>query len=188
MAVEVDVELTRRLFTIEEYVRMWDEGVFDPEERLELIEGEVVVMSPTGDPHAAFVDNLTHLLVHAVGDSAIVRCQGPLRLPPRSLPLPDFTLLRPGSYKRKSATADDVFLVVEVADTSLRIDRSVKLRLYARAGIREYWVVDAKAETLEIHRSPSGDGYTERRNAGRDERVTPLALPDAVIDVAAIFV
>src|SRR5262245_23929817 len=110
----VDVERARRLFTIDEYVRMWETGIFTDDDRIELIEGEVVEMSPTGNPHAAIVDNLNHLLVHAVGERARVRVQGPVRVPPRSLPQPDLALLRPRSYMNDSATTPDVLLVVEV--------------------------------------------------------------------------
>src|SRR6266496_899336 len=92
---------------------------------------------------------------HAVGDRARVWVQGPVRVPPRSKPQPDLALWRPRSYVREGATTDDVLLVIEVADTSLRYDRTVKLRVYARAGIPKYWIVDANAETLEIYRSRS---------------------------------
>jgi Uma2 family endonuclease len=184
----VDAERARRLFTIEEYVRMAETGILRDDDRVELIEGEIVEMSPIGDPHAAFVVNLTHLLVNAVGDRARVRVQGPVRVPPRSLPQPDLALLRPRSYKREAAAAPDVLLVVEVADTSLRYDRTVKLRLYARAGIPEYWLIDASAETLEIYRAPSGDRYGESRRPPRGTTIAPLAFPDAAFPIDAIFV
>src|SRR5712692_9934845 len=163
----VDIERERRRFTIEEYERMVKIGILEQDERVELIDGEIVEMSPIGNPHAAFVTNLNHLLVHAVGDRARVWVQGPVRLPPRSLPQPDLALLQPRSYKREAATKEDVLLVIEVADTSLRYDRTVKLRLYARAGIPEYWIVDANTEALEVHRSPSVERYTEARRTAR---------------------
>ena len=184
----VSVERARRLFTIEEYERMVAAGILAREERIELIDGEIVEMSPIGDPHAAFVANLTHLLVHAVGDRARVWVQGPIRIPPRSVPQPDLALLRPRSYVRQSATVADVLLVVEVADTSLHYDRGVKLRLYARAGVPEYWIVDTNAETLEVYRSPRTDGYAEQRRPAREQQVAPLAIPDAVFPIASIFV
>ena len=184
----VDVERARRLFTIDEYVRMWESGIFNDEDRIELIDGEVVEMSPTGNPHGAFVDNMTHLLINAVGDRARVRVQGTVRIPPRSLPQPDLVVLRPRSYKSESATTADILLVVEVADTSLRYDRTVKLRLYARAGIPEYWIVDAKAETLEVYRAPSGDQYAEHQQPARGSTIAPLVFPDAAISIDAIFV
>jgi Uma2 family endonuclease len=188
MAVGAKIDVTRRLFTVDEYVRMWEDGIFGPEERLELIEGEILQMSPAGDRHIAFVVNLTHLLVQAVGDRARVSPQNAVRIPPYSAPEPDFAVVRPRSYVHESLTAADVLLVVEVADTSLRYDRTTKLRIYARAGIAEYWIVDANAEAIDVHSSPTEDGYGEHRRLGRGDRIAPRALPDAVIDVAAIFV
>ena len=184
----VDIERERRRFTIEEYERMAETGILERDERVELIEGEIVEMSPIGSPHAAFVANLNHLLVHAVGDRALVWPQGPVRVPPRSVPQPDLALLRPRSYVREAATIADVLLVIEVADTSLRYDRTVKLRLYARAGIPEYWIVDANTETLEIYRSPSGERYADLTRPSRDDRVALLAFPEAALPVASIFV
>ena len=184
----VEVERARRLFTIEEYERMVETGILTREERVELIEGEIVETSPIGDPHAAFVANLTHLLVSRVGDRARVWVQGPVRVPPRSKPQPDLALLRSRSYVRAGATTEDVLLVIEIADTSLRYDRTVKLRLYAHAGIPEYWIVDANAETLEIYRSPSGERYAEHLRPSRGDTVAPLAFPDAAIPVDAIFI
>jgi Uma2 family endonuclease len=184
----VDVERARRLFTVDEYVRMWESGIFSDDDRVELIDGEVVEMSPIGHLHAAFVANLNRVLMRTVGDRAVVWIQGPVRIPPRSLPQPDLALLRPRSYKRESTTTADVLLVVEVADSSRRYDRTVKLRLYARAGIPEYWVVDAKTETLEIYRAPAGDQYAERQQPARGTTIAPLAFPDATIAIDAIFV
>ncbi len=183
----VRVERARRLFTIEEYERMVETGILKRDDRVELIEGEIVEMSPIGDPHAAYVTNLTHILVSCVGDRARVRVQGPVSVPPRSKPQPDLALLQPRSYVRAGATTEDVLLVIEVADTSLEYDRTVKLRLYARAGIPEYWVVDANAEALDLYRAPSGDGYRDRRHAVRGETVELLAFPDVAIPVDAIF-
>ena len=184
----VGIERERRRFTIEEYERMVETGILTTDDHVELIEGEIVEMSPIGTPHAAFVANLNHLLVHAVGDRALVWVQGPVRVPPWSVPQPDLALLRPRSYVREAATIADVLLVIEVADTSLRYDRTVTLRLYARAGIPEYWIVDANAETLEIYRSPSGERYADQLRPARDDRVAPLAFPEAALPVASIFV
>jgi Uma2 family endonuclease len=183
----VEVERARRLFTIEEYERMAETGILTWEDRVELIEGEIVEMSPIGNAHAAFVANLVHLLVNGVGDRARVWVQGPVRVPPRSKPQPDLALLRPRSYVRAGATAKDALLVIEVADTSLRYDRTVKLRLYARAGIPEYWIVNATAETLEVYRSPSGERYADLQHPARGETIAPLAFPDATISIDAIF-
>lgn len=181
-------ERERRRFTIEEYERLVETGILTQDDRVELIEGEVVEMSPIGNPHAAFVTNLTHLLVHALGETARVWVHEPVRVPPRGKPQPDLALLRPRSYVREGATTEDVLLVIEVADTSLQYDRTVKLQLYARAGIPEYWIVDANTETLEIYRSPSGERYADHLRPSRDDRVAPLAFPEAALPVASIFV
>ena len=183
----VDVERARRLFTIDEYVRMGESGIIAHDERVELIDGEIVEMSPMGNRHIAFVMNLNHLLVHAVGDGARVSVQLPVRLPPRSMPEPDLAVVRPRSYRDAGPTDDDVLLMVEVADTSLRYDRMVKLRVYARAGVPEYWIVDATAETLEIYRSPRGDSYEERHTPRRDDHVAIPGLPNVSFAVSAIF-
>src|SRR5205085_8450816 len=155
----VSVTPIRRRFTIEEYEKMVETGILARDDRVELIDGEMVEMGPIGDPHVACVINLTHLFVRGVGERARVQVQGPVRIAPRSVPRPDVALLRPRSYMREGAMTSDVLLVIEVADTSLQYDSTIKLGLYARAGISEYWIVDAKAETLEVYRSPSDDRY-----------------------------
>jgi Uma2 family endonuclease len=184
----VDVERARRRFSIEEYEKMAATGILAQDDRVELIDGEIVEMSPIGDPHAAAVINLTHLLVPRVGDQARVAVQGPVRVPPRSIPQPDLALLRPRSYWHEGATTPDALLVIEVSDTSLQYDRTVKLRLYARAAIPEYWIVDVNTKTVEVYRSPSGEGYANRQVLARGESVALLAFPDATISISAIFV
>lgn len=182
-----EVERARRLFTIEEYERMVETGILSQDDRVELIEGEIVEMSPIGDAHAAFVANLNHLLVNGFGDRARVWVQGPVRVPPRSKPQPDLALLRLRSYVRSGARTEDALLFIEVSDTSLRYDRTVKLRLYARAGIPEYWIVDASSETVEVYRAPSGDRYADLQRLARGARIAPLAFPEKTIPVDAIF-
>jgi Uma2 family endonuclease len=184
----VDIAPERRRFTIKEYEKMVETGILVRDDRVELIDGEIIEMSPMGDPHVGCVINLNHLLVRGVGERARVQVQGPVRIPPRSVPEPDVAILRPRSYRREGATPADVLLVIEVADTSLLYDRTVKLRLYARAGILEYWLVDANAETIDVYRSPSGDGYAEHRQLTRGNTVAPLAFRDLVITMESVFV
>ena len=185
MAVNVTPLLRR--FTIEQYEKMVETGILTQDDRVELIDGEIVEMSPIGIPHVGIVTNLTHQLVGRIGERARVQVQGPVRVLPRSMPQPDLVLLRPRSYMRGRAASADVLLMIEVADTSLQYDRTVKLRLHARAGIPEYWIIDASAGMLEVYRSPSGERYTDHRNFARGESVAPLAFPDAVIPIDAIF-
>jgi Uma2 family endonuclease len=184
----VDVERARRRFTIEEYEKMAATGILAQDDRVELIEGEIVEMSPIGAPHMAAVAALTRLLISHVGERAWLWGQGPVRIPPRSIPQPDVALLRPRSYRREDATTADALLFIEVADTSLQYDRTVKLRLYAQAGIPEYWVVDVNTDTVEVYRSPSGEQYATRQVLARGESIAPLAFPDAIIPIEGIFV
>jgi Uma2 family endonuclease len=183
----IDVERARRRFTIDEYEKMAATGILSEDDRVELIEGEIVEMSPIGEPHAAVVATLTNLLMHRIGDRAWFWGQSPVRVPPSSKPQPDLAFLRMRSYRREGATTADALLFIEVADTSLHYDRTVKLRLYARAGIPEYWIADVNTDTVEVYRSPSGERYAERLVFARGESVAPLAFPDAVIAVDAIF-
>jgi len=183
----VDVERARRRFTIDEYEKMAATGILAQDDRVELIDGEIIEMNPIGAPHAAAVATLNNLLMKRLDDRAWLWVQGPVRVPPRSEPQPDLAVLRLRSYKREDATTADALLFIEVADTSLQYDRTVKLRLYARAGIPEYWIADVNTDTVEVYRSPSGEQYATRQVFSRGESVAPRAFPDAVIAVDAIF-
>lgn len=120
-------------------------------------------------------------------DRALVWVHGAAQLGVESVPEPDLALLRPHSYRSGSPRPQDVLLVVEVAESSLRYDRTTKLRLYARAGVPEYWVVSVDGEWVEVYRSPEGEGYRDRRRAGRGESVAPAAFADVRIDVDDVF-
>ena len=181
------VERARRLFTIEEYHRMAETGILRPEDRVELINGEILEMSPIGSRHASCVNNLTRALVLGLGVRAVVSPQNPVQIPVYSEPEPDLAVLRPRSYKTSAPTPEDVLLLVEVAETSLRFDRTVKLALYARAAIPEYWLADATAETVTVYRQPADDTYTDVRVARIDGTLGPLAFPDLLIRVADLF-
>jgi Uma2 family endonuclease len=165
-------------------------GILKPHDRVELIRGEIVKMSPIGRRHAAFVDNLTELLVTGLSGRAIVSVQNPVVVAADSEPQPDLKLLRrprPVPYKDAEATAADVLLLIEVAETSLRYDRTVKLALYAEAGVPEYWVVDASAEAIEVYRGPAPDGYREVTRVIGEGTVSPAAFLDARLTLAEIF-
>ena len=181
------VERARRLFTIEEYHRMAETGILRPHDRVELIDGEILEMSPIGSRHSSCVSNLIRVLVLGLGTRAVVSPQNPVQIPVHSEPEPDVAVLRERSYKISTPTAEDVLLLVEVADTSLRFDRTVKLRLYARAGIPEYWLADAGTETVTLYREPVGETYEHARVVGIDGTLSPVAFPDLVIHVAALF-
>ena len=186
----VEVATARRKFTRAEYQRMGEVGILKPTDRVELIRGEIVEMSPAGRRHRAFVDNLTALLVPRLGERAIVSIQNPVVLSDDTEPQPDVQLLRRRAvpYKEREAFSEDTLLLIEVAETSLRYDRSTKLRLYAEAAIPEYWIVDCAAEAVEIHRSPHAEGYADvLRVTDANATVSPQAFSDVTLTLVQIF-
>jgi Uma2 family endonuclease len=185
----VEVAAARRRFTREEYHRMAEVGILKPTDRVELIRGEIIEMSPRGRRHIAFVNNLTQLLVLRLAGRAIVSVQNPVVLTEDTEPQPDLAICRDRAvrYKDREPYAEDVVLLIEVADTSLRYDRSTKLRLYAAAGVPEYWLVDCTAESIEVFRSPGAEGYRDVSRVGGEGTVTVEALPDVTLRIAEIF-
>ncbi|MHB8574443.1 MAG: Uma2 family endonuclease [Dehalococcoidia bacterium] len=176
---------TKRLFTIDEYDRMLDAGILYDGEKVELIDGEILCMAAMGEPHMICIGNLMELFVRRLPRSASVRIQGPVRLPPHSQPEPDVAIVRGRvrDYLPHHPNPDEVLLAVEVAKTSLRYDRNVKLPLYAAAGIREVWIVDLKGSRIFVYRSPNGGRYEEQTTVARGGMLSPLAFPELSIAV-----
>jgi Uma2 family endonuclease len=176
----MSVQPARHLFTVREYERMGEVGLFDEDDGVELIEGEIVEMAPIGSRHAACVDRLNRLLSAGAGDRAIVRVQSPVRLGERSEPQPDLALLRPRAdfYAAAHPGPADVLLVVEVTDTSAAWDTEVKVPLYAAAGVPEAWVVDLPAGCVHVFSQPTPTGYRDARRAGPGDLVPVEDLPD----------
>ena len=145
------MERMRRRFTVYEYHRMGEAGILHEDDRVELIEGELVEMTAIGTRHFACVNRLNRLLVGALGDEAIVSVQNPVRLNEYNEPQPDLAVIRPRDYRLSLPGPGDVLLLVEVSDTTLAYDRSVKLPLYARAGIGVVWIVYLPGWTIECH-------------------------------------
>ena len=185
----MDVEVTRRQFTTDEYLRMIDAQIFDRDDHIELIEGDVLEMAPVGPSHASCVAILNRRLVVGVGDRGLVFPRMTLPLGARSAFEPDLTVLRPrkAPHHRTWATPADVLLVVEVSDTSLCRDRDIKLPIYARAGIGEAWIVDVRGERVLVYRNPRGGAYESVEEIGRDGAVAPVAFPDLRVAVDEIF-
>ena len=175
----------RRRFTVQEYDQMVKAGVFGEDDRLELIEGEVVAMSPINSHHAGRVNRLNKLLTRRLGDRVLVSVQNPVELP-HSEPQPDLALLRPRAddYAKSHPKPKDVLLLIEVADTSADYDRTVKIRLYARAGIPEVWLVDLTEKQVEVYRKPGASGYKEKRTLSGREALSPAALAGVTLTVA----
>ena len=175
---------SRRLFTVDEVLAMDEAGIFHPEERIELLDGELIVMPPIGDPHADGTDRLDESLKHDLHGRARVRVQGPVRISDDSLLQPDIAILRlRDDYHRMGATADDVLLIIEVADTSVRLDREVKLARYAAAGIPEVWIANLRARQVEGFSDPVDGTYRSRRVVTAEGRIRPLAFPDVSLAV-----
>jgi Uma2 family endonuclease len=181
-------ELPRHLWTVDEYHRMGEVGLLDADARVELLEGEIVEMALIGDAHAAISNQLTRLLVLAVGERGVVAVGNPVRLSLHSEPQPDFSVLRPrAGYEMRGPRPEDVMLAVEVSDTTLRRDRRVKLALYARAGIPECWIVNLEVREVEIYRSPAGDTYASVERKGPGDVAAIEALPGVTIAISQIL-
>lgn len=180
-------EITRRRFTVHDYHRMGEAGILHEDDRVELIEGEIVEMAAIGTRHFACVNGLTRLLVSSVGDAAIVSVQNPVRLSESNEPQPDLAVIRVRDYRESLPMPEDVLLLIEVSDTTLAYDRNVKLPLYARAGIREVWIVDLTGEIIERHTDPSADGYRSLKQARRGETIESKALPELAFSVDAVL-
>ena len=182
------LEFPRRPLTVEDFHRMGEAGVLRPDERVELIEGELLAMAPIGGRHFNTVNLLAELLFTSVRTSAVVSVQGPVVLRPISEPQPDLALLRPECRNRPVLPEpEDVLLAIEVADTTLRFDRIVKAHLYAQHGIPELWIVDVQGQVLLRHLDPSHEGYAEVTVHRSPEAVAARLLPEARIELSALF-
>jgi Uma2 family endonuclease len=180
---------TRHRFTVDEYEQMIEFGILGENNRVELIRGEVVDKMPIGDRHVACVNRLNRLLSRRVGDRAIVSIQNPVRFPD-SEPEADATLLRPREdfYDSGKPRPADVLLLIEVADTSLLVDRDEKRPLYANAGIVEYWIVNLNDDNIEVHRQPRPDGtYADVQTKRRSAHLDIAALPGVTLAVDEVL-
>lgn len=181
--------LKRRRFTVDEYHRMVEAGILTAHDRVELLEGEIVEVPAAGGRHAGQVKRLSSLFAVRLGPRVVVRVHSPLRLSADSEARPDFALLRPrpDSYQGLPPSPDDVLVIAHVLDAAAEIDRRVKTPLYARAGIRETWLLDVSAHRLEAYRNPGADGYRDLRILRRGESLTIEALPDLTLSVGDLL-
>jgi Uma2 family endonuclease len=179
MSVQMSAQLARKLITTAEYHQMIEAGVFDENNRIELIEGEFYEMFAIGPRHSATVIRLIELLIAQLKGIAMVSVQNPVELSQYSEPEPDITLLkrRADYYAESHPSPSDVLAVVEVADTSLQKDRSLKLPAYARAEIPEVWLIDLQNDRIEIHSQPGSGIYQEVRIVLRGQPVVSKAIP-----------
>jgi Uma2 family endonuclease len=179
----MSVAVTRRRFTADDYQRMGQAGILRAEDRVELIDGEIVTMTPIGPRHCASVDRATRAFVIKAGDSAIVRVQGSVRLDFYSEPEPDLVLLRPRAdfYASQHPGPADILLIIEVADSSIDYDRDVKSCFYARSGVQEYWLADLNEQVLVCYSAPENGTYQNVQRCTRGQSLAPRLLPGCVI-------
>ncbi len=181
--------VSRRLITVADYYKMADSGILTPEDRVELIEGQIIEMAPIGSEHAGRLNRLNRLLITFLGNRANLSVQCPVRLSDILQPGPDFAVLkpRPEDYTANLPTAADVLLLIKVADTSLKYDARVKAGLYARHGIPELWIVGLPARLVSVYRKPDGGSYTSCTQVVGLHALTIEALPGIELRADDIF-
>ena len=178
-------------FTVDEYDRMIESGIFEErgDVRVELLYGEVVEMNPPNPPHDFAIDLLMYWSVDVTSrDEIWVRVQNSLGIPALdSVPEPDIAWMTARDYRSRRPEPDDVLLLIEVAETSLGKDRFDKGRLYAEAGIQDYWIVNLKDSCIEVYRQPQDDRFRMHQTYAVGETVSPLAMPDAALNVCDVI-
>ena len=185
----MQVEIAKKLFTADEYNRMAEAGILGPEDHVELIDGEIIQMSPIGVRHVGFVSRANDLFITTFKGKVVVGVQCPIQLTNYTEPEPDISLLkwRKDYYQGKRAEAEDALLVVEVSDTTLRYDREIKVPLYAAAGVPEVWIEDINGDQLLVFRDPAGNNYTTTLTLRRGDSVSVLAFPETIFKVDDIL-
>jgi len=176
-------------FTVKEYYRMAETGVLRPDARVELLDGRILDMSPIGPFHGGVAKFLNRLFSAAARGRWVTAVQDPVRLDDNTEPQPDLALLKPAPdfYRRRHPKPEDVFLLIEVSDTTLDLDREEKLPAYGRAGIPEVWIVNLNDETIEVHREPHFTGYGSKTVLQAGGQASPAAFPDVSVDVAELL-
>jgi len=184
-----DRGVRRRRWTREEYYRAWKAGVFGPEERLELLDGEILQKMTPLPPHATAMSKTAHALTAAFGPGYYARQQLPVTLTDQSEPEPDVLIVpgTPDDYAARHPGPGDARLLVEISDTTLRLDQGRKQRAYARSGILEYWIVNLPERRLQVYRDPAESGYRRVASFSEGESVAPLAAPGASVSVAGLL-
>ncbi|WYL97316.1 MAG: Uma2 family endonuclease [Gloeotrichia echinulata IR180] len=183
------VQLLRRKFTVEQYHKMVDSGILTADDRIELIGGEIIEMSPIGTKHAACVNRLVNLLAQLSRKRIILASQNPIALNENSEPQPDVALLKPRDdfYETAHPQPSDIFLLIEVADSTVKYDREVKIPLYAQANIIEVWLVDIYEQVIEVYQQPISAGYQHIQKFARGQTLSIQAFHDVNISVNEIF-
>jgi Uma2 family endonuclease len=177
------------LLNVEQYDQMIEQGILTENDKVELIRGELISMSPVGIKHIAFVNRLNRILYQKLGNQVLISVQNPVTLDNQSNPEPDLVLLKPSGddYESKKPTIDDILLVIEVSDSTLKYDRTVKVPLYAEAKIIETWIIYLNNECVEIYRHPHQEGYDQMQRYRSGDTLSFLTFPDLNLTVNEIF-
>jgi Uma2 family endonuclease len=185
----MEAEITRKLFTVDEYHRMGEAGVFHPEARLELIEGEIIEMSPPGIRHVSCVNRANALFAARLAEKAMVSVQNPLLLSRYTEPQPDIVLAKPRAnfYSDKRLSWEDTLLAVEISDSTLSFDRNRKMRLYAAARVPELWIENLRNDVILVFRDPAPETYSSVQTFERGQVVSPSAFPEAQFTVEELL-
>jgi Uma2 family endonuclease len=184
-----EAPFTIRKWTVKEYHKLGEMGVFHPEERVELLSGNIIKMSAKGTAHTSALGRTDRLLQNLFGNLAWVRMQDPIALDDNSEPEPDIALVRidPFDYATHHPTPSEVYLIIEVADSSLTFDREIKATAYARSGIADYWVLNVNERQLHVFREPAENGYQSELILGENGSISPLQFPSVNIAIQAML-
>ncbi len=179
--------IPHRKFTVEQYYQMAETGILAPDERVELLEGEIIEMAPIGPRHLICVNKLTRYLNSQLDESIMVNTQNPIRLTNFSEPEPDVSLIKDAAQLTEVPTSEATILAIEVADSTLDRDRTIKQRIYANANIPEYWIINLPEDVVEVYRAPMGDKYQDVKVVAREAFISPLLLPNLSLSVDKIL-
>ncbi|MFM6108814.1 MAG: Uma2 family endonuclease [Sphaerospermopsis kisseleviana] len=183
------VQLLRHQFTVKQFHKMAESGILSENDRVELIRGEMIDMSPIGTRHSGCVNRLVNLLIQLLGKKIVLSAQNPVELDEISEPQPDIALLkpRPDFYSNAHPQPEDIFLIIEVADTTVKYDRQVKIPLYAEANISEVWLIDVNQKIIEVYRHPHQGIYQDMQTLEKNQSLSIFAFPGVSINVSEIF-
>jgi len=178
-----------RRFTVQEYYHLAEAGILAPDERVQLIEGEVLIMSPQGPRHASAITRANNCFSRLLSDNVVVRIQAPIHIDKHSEPEPDVVLAKPDpkEYSDHHPAPKEILFVMEISEATLDYDRTTKSRLYARAGIIQYCILNIKMRELEDYRDPGSSGFRSKATYRANQSFSLVAFPDTEIDVSYLL-
>jgi Uma2 family endonuclease len=176
-------------FSVEDYYRLAEVGILCADARVELLDGKIIDIAPGGPFHGSITKRLNQIFAAAVRGRWIMAVQDPLHLDDHSEPQPDLMLLKPvpDFYRQRHPRPEEVYLLIEVSDTTLLADQADKIPAYGRAGVAEVWIVNLVEEVVEVYRDPNFTGYGSKTTVHAGEQISPMAFPDAALSVAELF-